>query len=71
LEEAVVFELLEADLGRARAGKEEQLQLVEIEVAVSLEAHEDGEIPLRERSGQSGELLEAECSVGQGVVFME
>jgi hypothetical protein len=67
----VVLELLKADLGRARTGKEEHLQLVEVEVAVSREAHEDGEVSLRERGTEFGEITEAERGVGQWVVFLK
>jgi hypothetical protein len=67
----VVFELLEADLGRARAGKEEHLQLLEVEVAVGLEAHDDCEVSLRERGTESGEISEAERGVGHWVVFLK
>jgi len=55
----------------ARAWKEEHLQLAEVEVSVGLEAHEDGEISLRERGTESGEISEAERGVGHWVVFLK
>jgi hypothetical protein len=56
VDEAEFLEVPETHLARAKAGKEEFLDLERVQVAVVAEALQDYKVALGERSMKSGEL---------------
>ena len=56
VDEAEFFEVAKTHLAGAKAGEEEFLNLERVQVAVVVEALQDHEVALGERSMKSGEL---------------
>jgi hypothetical protein len=67
MDQTDVCEVLEPNLGGSGAGKEEPLQLAQIEIAVGVKRAEDDLVTLGERALESDEILAVGPSVGDGV----